>query len=209
MGSWSIERSCRETPSSAEWLGLLEVGPAPCHSALLCLAGPVPGRRVSLGARTGRKAAASGSRPKTRVGRLVRIPMPITDKVDNHIRRVVDSVLTDAKRAGEWPVFIFEIEPGRANFGQAYDLANFLSGPALNGATTVAWIPKTITGHAVLVAMACDEIIMSPEAEIGKAGEFERVIEPSVRNAYVGIANRRMNIPATWRWRCSIRRSSW
>ena len=51
--------------------------------------------------------------------------MPITDKVDNRIRRVVDSVVTEAKRAGEWPVFIFEIEPGRANFGQAYDLARF------------------------------------------------------------------------------------
>ena len=60
----------------------------------------------------------------------------------------------------------------------------------------MAWIPKTITGHAVLVAMACDEIVMSPEAEIGKAGEYEKVIEPSVRNAYVGIANRRMNIPS-------------
>jgi len=122
--------------------------------------------------------------------------MPITDKVDNHIRRVVDTVISDAKRLGQWPVFIFEIEPGRANFGQAYDLANFLSGPALNGATTIAWIPKTVTGHAVLVAMACDEIIMNPEAEIGKAGEFERVLEPSIRNAYVGIASRRMNIPS-------------
>ena len=131
-----------------------------------------------------------------RVGRLVRIPMPISDKVDHRIRRIVDAVITDAKRAGEWPVFIFEIEPGRANFGEAYDLANFLSSPALNGATTVAWIPRTIQGHALLVAMACDEIVMSPDAEIGKAGEFEQVIEPSVRNAYVGIANRRMSIPA-------------
>ncbi|HEY4312737.1 MAG TPA: NfeD family protein [Pirellulales bacterium] len=140
--------------------------------------------------------AAAVPAPERRAGRMVRVPMPITDKVDNQIRRVVDSVLAETKRAGQWPVFIFEIEPGRANFGEAYDLANFLSGPALNGATTVAWIPKTISGHAVLVAMACDEIVMSPEAEIGKAGEYEKVIEPSVRNAYVGIANRRMNIPS-------------
>ncbi len=131
-----------------------------------------------------------------RVGRLVRIASPITDKVDERIRRVVDTVITEAKKRGEWPVFIFEIEPGRANFGQALDLARFLSSPALNGATTVAWIPKTITGHAVLVAMACDEIVMSPEAEIGRAGEFENLIEPSVRNAYVEIAKRRMSIPS-------------
>jgi membrane-bound ClpP family serine protease len=122
--------------------------------------------------------------------------MPITDKVENRIHRIVDSFIDEAKRAGEWPVLVFEIEPGRANFGQAYDLANFLSGPALNGATSVAWIPRSITGHAVLVAMACDEIVMSPEAEIGKAGEFEKVIEPSIRNAYASIARRRMSIPS-------------
>ncbi len=142
------------------------------------------------------EAAKKAAPPEQRVGRLIHIPMPISDRVDNRIRRVVDNFINDSKRRGEWPVFIFEIEPGRANFGQALDLARFLSSPALNGATTVAWIPKTITGHAVLVAMACDEIVMSPEAEIGKAGEFETVIEPSVRSAYVEIASRRMSIPS-------------
>jgi membrane-bound serine protease (ClpP class) len=189
MGSWSIERSCLRRPTRPLAELLVAVSPF-LLSLSFCLVGG------STWAQDEAEKPAAAAPAEKRVGRLVRIPMPITDKVDNHIRRVVDSVVTDAKRAGDWPVFIFEIEPGRANFGQAYDLATFLSSPALNGATTVAWIPKTITGHAVLVAMACDEIIMSPDAEIGKAGEFERVIEPSVRNAYVGIANRRMSIPS-------------
>ncbi len=132
-----------------------------------------------------------------RVGRLVRVAEPITDKVGSRVQRVVETFISEAKRSGKWPVLIFEIEPGgRTKFGQAYDLARFLSSPALNGATTVAYIPKTISGHSVLVAMACEQIIMAEDAEIGKAGEFETVIEPSVRNAYVEIAQRRQTIPA-------------
>jgi membrane-bound serine protease (ClpP class) len=131
-----------------------------------------------------------------RVGRLIRVPSPITDKVEERIHRVVERVISESKQKGEWPVFIFEIEPGRANFGQALDLANFISGPSMTGATTVAWIPKALKGHAVLVAMACDEIVMSPDAEIGQAAEGDAVIEPSVRSAYAEVAKRRMSIPS-------------
>jgi len=131
-----------------------------------------------------------------RVGRLIHIASPITDKVEERVRRVVERVITESKQQGEWPVFIFEIESGRTNFGQALDLANFISGPAMTGATTVAWIPKTLTGHAVLIAMACDEIVMSPDAEIGKASDGDAPIEPSVRSAYAEVAKRRMSIPS-------------
>jgi len=191
MRPWSNERSCRGSKRPTRWVDELAV--LAC-SILFVIGFSVSGSAVWGQDEAGQPPAAAAK--ERRVGRLVRISMPITDKVFTHIRRVVDAVVTTAKRGGEWPVLIFEIEPGRANFGQAYDLANFLSSPALNGATTVAWIPKSISGHAVLVAMACDEIVMSPEAEIGKAGEFERVIEPHMRNSYVGIANRRMNIPS-------------
>lgn len=132
-----------------------------------------------------------------RVGRLVRVAEPITDKVAKRVQRIVEAFITECKRNGQWPVLIFEIQPGgRTSFGQAYDLARFLSSPALNGATTVAYLPKSISGHSVLVAMACEQIIMGEDAEIGKAGEFETVIEPSVRNAYVEISQRRQTIPA-------------
>ncbi|MBI2826193.1 MAG: hypothetical protein HYX69_16050 [Planctomycetia bacterium] len=189
MGRWPIERSVRACRPS-RWRGLeLAILASPVLISVLA----VPWAAMASGQDAGGKAPGAAEK---RVGRLVRITTPISDKVDNRIRRIVDSVITDAKRRGEWPVFIFEIEPGRANFGQASELARFLSSPALNGATTVAWIPKPISGHSVLIAMACDEIIMSPEAEIGKAGEFEAVIEPSFRSAYVEIANRRMSIPA-------------
>ena len=52
-----------------------------------------------------------------------------------------------------------------------------------------------MTGHNVLVAMACHEIIMSEDADIGEAGKYEAVIEPWVRDAYRQIANRRKTVP--------------
>ena len=75
----------------------------------------------------------------------------------------------------------------------------FLSSRELSVAKTVAYIPKTIKGHAVLVAMACEEIVMAPDAEIGEAGidePAEEPIDPTVRSGYQEIANRRKTIPA-------------
>lgn len=112
------------------------------------------------------------------------------------MRLLVDATLKAAKKQGARPVLIFQIQPGRTEIGQALDLARFLSSPALSGATTVAYVPQSIYGHDVLVAMSCDEIIMSDEAEIGDAARYETVIEPWVRDAYVEIANRRKTIPA-------------
>ncbi|HEV3021730.1 MAG TPA: hypothetical protein VGX76_04665, partial [Pirellulales bacterium] len=136
---------------------------------------------------------------RDRVGILVRISQPINDRLDNRIRRAVGDAIQKAKDAGRWPVIIFEIHPGHTQFGQAYDLARYLSGKNLNGATTVAYIPETITGHAVLVALACDDIIMSEDAQLGSAGESEKdggAIKQSERNAYVEIANSRKTVPA-------------
>ena len=42
------------------------------------------------------------------------------------------------------------------------------------GVKTVAYIPQTIKGHGVLVALACEEIVMNPEAELGEAGVDEK-----------------------------------
>jgi len=139
---------------------------------------------------------AQAAEEQPRLGRFIRVASPITDKLDNRIRLLVDATLKEAHKLNHWPVFIFEIQPGRTEIGQALDLARYLSSSALDGATTVAFIPESISGHDVLVAMACDEIIMREDAEIGEAGKYEVAIEPWVRDAYVEIANRRKTIPA-------------
>ena len=58
----------------------------------------------------------------------------------------------------------------------------------LNGAITVAYIPRSIRGHAVLVAIACEKIIMASAATMGDAGADEKTISNTLRAAYEEIA---------------------
>ena len=145
-------------------------------------------------------AQEAGRRGDTqRVGRLIRISAPITFQTERRIKRIVDGLLADTKfRPGagdQWPVLIFEIEPGQTNFGIALDLARYISSPKLSGITKVAFLPESISGHAVLVAIACDEIAMHPDATIGEAGISEQVIRPGTRSGYVETARETHSVP--------------
>lgn len=146
----------------------------------------------------GAPAAAPALPPgdaRPRVGRLLRLSAPITQGAYQRLRRLVPAFIHEASRRGEQPILILELEPGRTDFGQAFDLAKYLIGPELNAATTVAYVPETLTGHAVLVALACDRIVMAEEAELGHAGEHEPTITPAVRSAYAEIARSRGYVP--------------
>jgi membrane-bound ClpP family serine protease len=139
-----------------------------------------------------------------RIGRVIKIDLPVTGKTYNAIRPYVLRLLEQAKAAGARPVLIFEFNvppdardfAAASEFGASYQLADFLSSDTLNDATTVADIPQPIQGHAVLVALACEEILMGPSAELGPAGVHEPTITAPVRSAYKEIANRRKTIPA-------------
>ncbi|HEX7447039.1 MAG TPA: NfeD family protein [Pirellulales bacterium] len=132
---------------------------------------------------------------RERVGQLIVVSQPINDRVENRLRRTVADTIKKAKEKGQWPVLIFEIRPGDSEFGKAHDLARYLSGDNLDGATTVAYLPETITGHAVLVALACEEIIMSEDAKLGDAGKSEELITPSMQSTYVEIAKSNLTVP--------------
>ncbi|HZZ28714.1 MAG TPA: NfeD family protein [Pirellulales bacterium] len=138
-------------------------------------------------------------------GFLVRVDLPITDDVDTQVRRGITQLLGNLKPGGPRPILVVELWPGQTEGGAGSDffrslsLAKFLSRDLRDlarGVKTVAYIPKTVKGHAVLVAMACEEIIMAPNAEIGEAGIDESVIGPTIHSGYKEIADARGTIPA-------------
>ena len=140
--------------------------------------------------------------PADRVGRLIRITLPITGKTYDQVYRFVAKALREGELSGAAPVLIFEFDvpPDEAGFartsqfGAARDLAYYLSEEFADAkATTVAYLPEAtrVEGHAVLVVLACDQIVMAPDAEIGSAGIDERTITPDVHSAYKEIGNRR------------------
>ena len=146
--------------------------------------------------------AARGELAPQRHARLVRIPLPIRGTVDTQVRRVLDQILSSFPPGQGRPIVVLEFWPpadgkgDSSEFGRALDLARFLASSRLSGVRTVAYVPKTIRGHAVLVALACEEIIVHPDAQIGAAGIDESNIDPTVRRGYSEIADRRRTIPS-------------
>lgn len=144
-----------------------------------------------------------------RPGRLLRLRLPITGSADAAFRSIVQRTKTRllTEQQGEArPVIVIEFAPlaegdgyGQGtDFERAFSLARYLTSDELSGIKTVAFIPRTIKGHGVLVALACEEIAMAPTAEIGEAGIDEdptRPIEPAVIEAYRQIARARRTAP--------------
>jgi membrane-bound ClpP family serine protease len=136
-----------------------------------------------------------------RVGRLFKVPLPIAGT--KSLRQSVLNSLERLRDEKVRPVLIFEFvvakgqnEYGRGTtIGNAYDLADFLSGKELGDVETVAYVPQTIQGHAVLAVMACQTIIMNGDAELGPAGVDETQVPKSVLSSYEDIAARRKKVP--------------
>jgi membrane-bound serine protease (ClpP class) len=118
---------------------------------------------------------------------LVKITLPLAAGSDASLQltltRARDRLLERAREAGDGqrPVLVLEIAPGPSandggagsEFEPALALATLLTSRDMNDVKTVAWLPQSIRGHGVLVAMACDEIVMPADAEIGEAGVDE------------------------------------
>ena len=129
-------------------------------------------------------ADESASRADLGEGALVRVRLPISGNADEHlksvIKRVVDQLTKQPQHANRRPTLILELVPQQSggdgkgsDFTRALSLANYLTQPDLAAVKTVAYIPRTIKGHGVLIALACEEIVMNAEAEIGDAAVDE------------------------------------
>ena len=138
------------------------------------------------------------------------VTLPISGKA---VQSRVDQVLsTKVPKGGPRPVFVFEFRaPVAANdsggseaaksagegtdFGSALELARFLTSEQLSQVRTVAWVPHTVKGHAVLPILACEQIVIGKQAEIGAAGIKEKTIDQAMRTDYAHIAEQRRTIP--------------
>lgn len=150
--------------------------------------------------------AVPASSPKP-AGKLVRVPLPIdeNDNVDSQVKRAVQRAISELPKFGERPVLVLEFAPAKGQFGEGSDfgralaLAKYLSSRELAAVKTVAYVPRSIKGHGVLAVMACEEIVMAPDAELGEAGIDEKSAEgadPTVLSGYKQIADRRRTVPA-------------
>ncbi|HEX4412464.1 MAG TPA: NfeD family protein [Lacipirellulaceae bacterium] len=157
------------------------------------------------------KAAKSDDKPSSDdlgEAQLVRIRLPLTGNADDNVisavQRVVDDLTRHAKPAGRRPTLVLELAPKRGTNGEGTDftralkVANFLTSPAMSAVKTVAYIPHTIKGHGVLVALACEKIAIAPEADLGEAtidADASRPVDPNVVSAYTAIIEAKRTLP--------------
>ena len=127
---------------------------------------------------------------------LLDVELPLTAKSAHAAAKTLERLTPETStvfiqlntRTGE------EIFGRGSSFGICYELASLLTSEKFSHVRFVAFMPQSIQGHAVLVALACHERIMADRAEIGAAGIDESKITPTHRQAYQEIAKRR-NIP--------------
>ena len=117
---------------------------------------------------------------------------PIEGNDIQSLQTAVRAYLNRAAAAGQRPVLVFEFRPGKqgpdqGRFGVASDLADYIAEDLLGSGKTVAYVPEPLSGYAVLPVLACDEIVLGTDAELGPiipkgetAGRRERAIVESL-----------------------------
>ena len=158
----------------------------------------------------GDNAAAPAAEPdaaSTRPTKLIRVRLPLTGEADavyqNRMQRAVDQLAAVPQPEGaKRPLLVLEFvapaEGGRTDFERALSLARFLVSDEMARVKTLAYAPDTVEGHAVLVALACEEIAIAPDAQLGAAGADEdttRPLEEGIRASYEQIAATRRTAP--------------
>ena len=132
------------------------------------------------------------------------VTLPITSGTANSLKRSIESAIADrAADADQKSTFIFRmtVPPDQENYGRGspfagcYELASLISGAKLAEVKTVAVFPNSVQGHAILVGLACDEIYMAVDSQIGEAACDEPQLTPTIRQAYREISDRRAKTP--------------
>jgi membrane-bound ClpP family serine protease len=102
--------------------------------------------------------------------RAVRVDVrgPMTDKLAAQTQGVIEKELA----AGANFICLSIDSPGGSPEG-SLALANFLTGPALDGRRTVAYIDDAARADAAILALACDEIVMRRGAVLGGEGAWQ------------------------------------
>ena len=138
------------------------------------------------------------------VPEAISIPLrlPITGTRDTQVEAAILRQLERLRsRPSERGVLVLEFDTSEeeggvtSDFGRSLELARFLTDSKLAGIKTVAFLPHGAKGHAVLVAIACEEIVMAADAVLGPANADAMAVDDSLRAAYMQIADRRKTVP--------------
>ena len=144
----------------------------------------------------------------------IKVPLPIDGQASASVRQTLKRISEKTSPAAQRrnrPVVILEFDTRGGQTGRGSELeacmalARYLRDPDLNRLQTVAYIPQRreglgwnndttmpaggLEGHAVLVAIAANQIAIDPDASIGNAGIDDKSADDLHREIYRSIAS--------------------
>ena len=156
-------------------------------------------------------AHAQANAPKTadsKTAIIIDVKLPIDAASEASLIRQLESVAVSASGL-ERPIVVLNFQRTSSSLNQAESLlgqgtsfekslsiSRWLTGPKGSRLRTVAYFNESMVGHAVLIALACEEIAMAADAEFGRAAMDEQAVDDTIKQAYVDIAKRRGSFPA-------------
>lgn len=135
-------------------------------------------------------AAAPADKPAP-LARFLTLANRLTDDTLGIVRRTALELSNEAESEGRDAYLVIEVTPGGSEFHHVYALADFLTTEPLNGLKTIAWVPETVTGNTAIVALACNEIVMHPDASLGDFGRGKALAEDQQQIVRAMVAKRR------------------
>jgi membrane-bound ClpP family serine protease len=130
-------------------------------------------------------------------GIVVPVASPITTDVVTRVKRTVDDAL---KRVDHRPsVVIFDFNPSGKDaaspeFGACGDFAIHIQG--MTDVRTVAYVHRKASGHTVLPILACNEIVVGPQAMLGEIVATGEPLHSTHVNVYKDLITKLR--PAHW-----------
>ncbi len=103
-------------------------------------------------------------------GQFVTIGDQVDDELISQLTSLTSELQAKAVREKRQAILVLELSAGSSRQGQIHDLAKVLVSPELSHVRTVAWIPKSLDGNHVILALACHDIFMHPTAALGDIG---------------------------------------
>jgi membrane-bound serine protease (ClpP class) len=118
---------------------------------------------------------------------------PIRQEATQNLRSSVLAYLERTSGKGERPILVFEfrpgqVAPGESSFGAASDLADVISRDFGGAKRTVAYVPESLSGFALLPVLACDEIVVGPSAALGPIAPEGHLVTNREREAVSELA---------------------
>lgn len=151
-----------------------------------------------------------------RIGVPIEVPLPLTLAKSAEVKQTLKLLLDKMPTINEQrPVFVLQFETLRGATGEGSDfhacasLAEFLASSEMARVEVVGFVPESrsvlpqidegpttkLVGHAVLVALACEAIVVHKSAGIGQAGIDTQDITPPMLATYQFVSGQRSPLP--------------